>query len=82
MGLPGDETWGRFRRTNTYCLLARVSGPSVGWVIDNEFPRPSGPGLLDKVVHGINKIMVTKMEIQDVGTILAMLTSIGIVLHL
>ena len=67
MGLPGDETWGRFRRTNTYCLLARVSGPSVDWVIDNEFPRPSGPGLFDIS----NKITVAKMEIQDVRTILA-----------
>ena len=35
-----------------------------------------------KVVHGVNKIMVAKMEIQDVRTILAMLTSIGIELHL
>ena len=50
MGLPDVETLGRVRRTDTYCLLARVSEPSVGWAIDNEFPRPSDPGLFRKEV--------------------------------
>ena len=65
----------------TACLLAYRNPVLAGRLTMNFLDRAILVYSI-RVVHGINKIVVAKMEIQDVRTILAMLTSIGIVLHL
>ena len=65
----------------TACLLA-YRNPVVAGRLTMNFLDQAILIYSIRVVHSVCKIAIAKIEIQDVRIILAMLTSIGIVLHL